>query len=423
MITGSKYFSITSTKKVTHVTNYVVTYLFIAVTSIPFFIGDEFLIANSIISFVLFLYRKRTFDKFIFQYSLVFLLIFALQSFFFSVLEINVILGYFIRIFYAYFTIKVIGKSISRYFVNIIYFFTLISFVFYFPSLILGDSINNFLEGISLFIEPFQLHDPGRSHILIYTFGEQYSETDGTFTSILERNSGPFWEPGGFGVFLILAIMLELVENKKLLTKKNKVFLVATFTTLSTGTFLVLFVLIMFYLVLYRDFKKLLMLSLVFISAIFIYTNTFFLSEKVDSQLANKQTVSLKYAPRTRFVSAQLDFIDFFNNPVLGRGRYEQTRFDFKEQDSDLVLNHRNNGTTNLLVEFGLFGFVTFFVFMYRSFLKYCIENDFNKFFAYVLVLIVMLLGFSQMIFLKPFFIGLSFFFLATDIKVRNSLI
>ncbi|MBL7918677.1 MAG: O-antigen ligase family protein [Bacteroidia bacterium] len=407
-------------------TNYLIVYLFIALTSIPFFVGDEFLIFNFVVSLALFLYRKREFDKFIFLYSLIFLSIFLAQSFFFSVLEINVILGYFFRILYAYFTIKVIGKDIAKYFINIIYFFAILSFVFYFPSLFFPDIMNSFLENVASYIEPFQLHDPGRSHIIIYTFGEQYSETDGAFSSALERNSGPFWEPGGFGVFLILAIIFEMIETKDLFSKKNKVFFLAVLTTLSTGSFLVLFVLVIFYLFIYRDPKKLLLLGVFLIISIVIYLNTFFLNAKVERQFAytRASSVSLYYAPRTRFVSAQLDLIDFYNNPVLGRGRFAATRFDNKELEQDLLLNHRNNGTTNLLVEFGFFGFLTFFVSMYRSFKAYCFAKNFKTGFALVLVLIVVLLGFSQMIFLKPFFIGLSFFFLAAgyEFKLQNKI-
>lgn len=401
--------------------NYIVLYLIIALTSMPFFIGDEFLVYNFILSTILFFYRKRTFDKFIFIYSIIYLTIFLAQSFFFSVLELNVILGYFLRILYAYFTIKVIGKDIAKYFVNIIYFFTIISFVFYIPSLFFPSIMNSILETIASYIEPYQLHDPGRSHILIYTFGEHYSEGDGTLSSSLERNSGPFWEPGGFGVFLILAIIFELIESKELFSRKNKVFFIATITTLSTGSFLVLFVLIMLYLLIYRNPKKLLIMGFFFIGSIIIYLNTFFLEAKVEKQFAFTRTnsVSLYYAPRTRFVSAQLDLIDFFNSPILGRGRFAQTRFDNREIEADLQLNHRNNSTTNLMVEFGFFGFLTFFVFMFQSFKAYCYAKKFKTVFSVALILIVAMLGFSQMIFLKPFFIGLSFFFLAAGYKYQ----
>jgi len=390
------------------------------VSSIPILIGDEFLIAGSVISLVVFLYRRLTFDKFIFQYAVFYLLIFILQSFVFSVLEINVIVGYIVRIFYAYFTLKIIGKNIIKYYVNIIYVFTLISFVFYFPTIFLGDVVTNVLEDFYSLIEPIQLHEPGRTHILIYTFGENYSDFEGYSSSFIERNSGPFWEPGGFGVFLILAIMFEFLMGNSLFTKRNIVFMIGTLTTLSTGTFVVLFVLMTCYLLIYHDYKKVLVLLSLLVGGFFIYTNTFFLKEKVENQSISKQSVSLRYAPRTRFVSAQLDLLDFMNYPILGRGRYAATRFDINEKDEDLQLNHRNNGTTNLLVEFGAIGFIGFFAFMFKSFRLACKTYQFKKIFAVVFVLVVMLLGFSQMLFLKPFFIGLSFFFFPAYQSVRN---
>lgn len=395
--------------------NYTSLFLFIAISSIPFFIGDEYLIIGFILSGLSFSIKRCAIDKFIIVYCLLFFTIMMLQVMFFSVLELNVILGYFFRIVYAYMTIKIIGDKIVDYFNNIIYFFSIISLIIFIPTIFFKDEIETLLSQISLIFEPFQLHDPGRSHILIYTFGENYEDIEGDASKSWLRNSGPFWEPGGFGIFLIIAVLFELIKTKKLITKRNIVFIITILTTLSTGSFMVLFALIVFYILTYPNKERILFLSIFVVLSFLIYQNTYFLVEKVEKQTAKKQ-VSLKYTPRNRFVSGQLDIIDFLNNPILGRGRFEATRFDIKET-GELQLNHRNNGTTNLLVEFGFFGFFAYFYFMYLSFKSYCEYNKFKPIFAFYATILILIMGFSQMIFIKSFFIGFSFLFLAVSRK------
>ena len=39
------------------------------------------------------------------------------------------------------------------------------------------------------------------------------------------RNPGPFWEPGAFAVYLIVALIFNIIKEGNLLTKKNVVFL------------------------------------------------------------------------------------------------------------------------------------------------------------------------------------------------------
>jgi hypothetical protein len=394
------------------VIDYLSMYLFIAMTSMPFFIGDEYLIVGFIISFGVFLYRKCTIDNFIISYGLIFFTIFMAQMLFFSVFEPNIILGYFLRIIYAYMTIKILGKKVVDYFINIIYFFSIISLAIFIPSFFFQEQIEGVLKQLSLVIEMFQLHDAGRSHVLIYTFGLQYDQFEGGPLNTLLRNSGPFWEPGGFGVFLIISSIFETIKNKKLLTKKNVVFIVSLLTTLSTTSFLTFFAFIVFYLITYPTVKRIFFLVVFVLSSLVIYSRAFFLNDKIEKQ--SQENVSLSYAPRTRIVSGKLDMIDFLNNPILGRGRFRATRFDTFERDDQIQLNHRNNGTTNMLVEFGLFGFVTFFYFMYKSYKQYCIENHYKPLFAMYAVILVLMLGFSQMIFIKPFFIGFSFFYLVS---------
>lgn len=75
-----------------------------------------------------------------------------------------------------------------------------------------------------------------------------------------------------------------------------------------------------------------------------------------------------------------------------------------------------------MLVEFGIFGFIAFFYTMFLSFRQLCNYHSFKENFAYFIIIVVMAFGFYEMIFIKPFFIGLSFMFLATGYgKIRQT--
>ena len=390
---------------------YLLLYFFIAQTSMPFFVSDIYLYVGFVISFLLFVYKREKVDAFIIVYSLIYFSIFMAQVYWFSVNEPNIILGYFFRIIYAYTTIKIIGEKILDYYINIIYFFSVLAVIIFIPYLFYQEQFDEFFTRISEYISPFQLASPGRDHIIVYTYGVGYEDADGETAKNLIRNSGPFWEPGGFGVFITIAFFFEMIKKNKFITKKNVVFIIALLSTLSTGSFFVFFLIVLSYIIINPTLLRVCLLIGFLILSTFVYSKIFFLSEKVNNQ--SSYNYSLKYAPRSRFVCAQLDWNDFVNNPILGRGRFLATRFDIKEDEEHTYMNHRNNGTTNLLVEFGFFGFVAFFYYMYQSFALLCKRYKAKIQYAFVFTMIVVALGFSQKIFQKPFFIGLSFMFLA----------
>lgn len=69
-----------------------------------------------------------------------------------------------------------------------------------------------------------------------------------TVSYVSFRNCGPFWEPGMFEVFLILALGLNLLgSDEKLNSKKNLVFIISTITTFSTTGYVCLAFLIVSY--------------------------------------------------------------------------------------------------------------------------------------------------------------------------------
>lgn len=391
--------------------DYILLFFFMGISSIPILVGDEFLIVGFLVTFYIFNLKKLKFDKFIFIYTGVFLSVLLLQSLRDGFLEISPIIGLILKIFYAYFTIRIIGNKFPLVYVNIIYFFSIISLFLYSLMILLPSVITPVLDFLHDKLQFFQLHPVDRKNIIIYTYGQDYairsySDFNNVFTN---RNSGPFWEPGGFGIFLIIAFIFNTLKSKKILTKKNIILLITIITTLSTGAYIILMVYLSFYL--FRSYSskyRYIILLFAIFSANIVFQNTYFLKDKLLYTMDVTGTGDVKYAPRTRIGSAFIDLNDFLGNPIIGKGYFYTNRFSEFEKDE---LRYRNNGTTNMLVQFGIIGFFFYFFTMYKSFKKYCCSINVDPKFSFIFMISIMALGFSQMILIKTFFIGLSFMF------------
>ena len=223
------------------------------------------------------------------------------------------------------------------------------------------------------------------------------------------RNSGPFWEPGAFSGFLIVALIFNLLIEQKIKTKKNILFILAIITTFSTTGYIAMFLLLIGFILIGRKVSTKLFAT-ASLTAIFIFSffNLYFLSSKIADNILYSQTSNPTYAFRTRLISAEVDIYDVINYPLSGRGRFQATRFDSK----DPVLRHRNNGVTGLAAEFGVIGFIFYFFTMYKSFLAFCVNKKTKPIFALFIMAVIFTIGFSQYYFMKPFFIALSMLFI-----------
>lgn len=387
---------------------YILVYFLIALNSMPFWVGDIYFYVFLTVACIIFLFQNFKIDEKIYHYILLFSIIMIFQIIIFRVPPSGflTLFSYIAKILYAYTTIKIVGPEIDNYYIKIMYVFTIISlFLFSFQLLAPGISFNLF-DKLYDFIFHFQLKDPGRKHIIIYTYGAYYEHLG----QQISRNSGPFWEPGGFGIYLLIALYFNIVRENKFFNRKNIIFILGIITTLSTAIYIAFFAFLLTY-VLYRYKHGAIFVYIVTIILIIpIYTGLFFLQNKISDQLSALNG-NLEYAPRNRFVSAMLDINEFIKEPVLGKGMFAQTRFQTVEK-VDIQENWRNNGVTNMLVDFGIIGFVYFWFNMYKSSKLYCKMHNHKKSLAFIFLIIMFLSGMSQQIFIKPFFIGLSFMFL-----------
>jgi hypothetical protein len=218
------------------------------------------------------------------------------------------------------------------------------------------------------------------------------------------RNPGPFWEPGLFAVFLNLALIFNLINEKKIWTRKNIVLTLALLSTFSTAGYIAFFVLLFSFYIVNQSLGKKILLSLVLLPVLLtLYFSLEFLSSKVEQNINMANTTT-----SSRFGSALVDITDFAKSPFIGWGRgvmrYGGREFSFFSEDQ-----HRNNSVTDLLATYGIFIFLFYFYNYYLSLKGLCFSSGFNPQFAYYALLVILLLGFSQSIFLKPFFYSLMF--------------
>lgn len=384
--------------------DYLLVFLLIATSGFEYFYANELWI---LLGFIIAIYiaNKRGLLKKVNTLFLLIVVLFPLwetiQFFILGGFRIRPLIGTFVRLTFAYLVIKNTNFKFLTYYINILVFFAVISIVFY----ILFYLIPSFIKELIVFgdthFTPIK-REPGlyifnKPNIILFSFhGFEYFPM---------RNSGPFWEPGAFAVFLTIALVFNLLINDiSIFSKKNIILITAILTTISTSGYLILFLIIIY--VFYRKGQKsfiiLLFLPLIIYIAYYYIKELDFLYSKIETniELADVTTGS-------RFGSALADIKQFVANPILGYGRNIYAQYGTEEFDIGLM--HRNNGATRIFVQWGVLAI--FYLFnVYKGFNKISSLYD-NKLFipGYFILIVLMLNAFSQSIFQYPFFYGLMF--------------
>jgi hypothetical protein len=374
----------------------------IAFSGIPFFYygGIFFMTVMMMLPLAVVIVRRQKPHRFIAGYIVVVAILLFLQTIKFYHMAISTYAGLMVRLMFAYLVILAVGKKSVKYYIDILCFSVVTSLFFNIISYI--PAINNFLTYsiAPIFDHPLLMHEKYTiwPQFILYTInfrGESIGST-------LMRNSGPFWEPGAFAGFILIAILMNTIINKKLFGNRvNHILFVGLLSTFSTtGLIAGFFLTGIYYLLWGSGWSKLIIVPAMLLGGITAYISFEFLGRKIDKAM---DVTNIGY--NTRFKSAMLDINDFVENPLLGMGMTKETRFEGKTQHRII---HRNNGVTNLLATYGIFIFLAYFALIYHSFRRMCSYYDFHKEFAWIALLVIMLAGFSEIFFNKIFFYSLT---------------
>jgi hypothetical protein len=202
--------------------------------------------------------------------------------------------------------------------------------------------------------------------------------------------------------------------NRKLVDKKNIVMTLALITTLSTTSYIALFIIVVIYSI-YINKKinpfALILPSLIVFTILFLQVE--FLQNKIITQLNETEFYYNRGLVGNRFVSALVDLNDFIKYPLFGKGYGE-----LSSQLQTEFTRNRSNGVSSHLANFGIIFFLFYFINMYISLLRFSILYDYNKTLSYFLLGLIIILGFSEQYFNHPFFYALTMLHLTIPLKM-----
>lgn len=393
--------------KRSEIRDYLLLYYLIAITGIPFFLGDLYVIIGLIFTSALFFYRKKTLGKSVITMLFIYAILMAFHVFLFENFFLQRFVAFLGRILLAYLVVSLISGNFDVIYVKILKFFSIVSLLIYSSLLLNPDFILQVGTYIWYQVDKLQLVPFDSPHIILYTF-----KTDTQFEGYFLRNSGPFWEPGGFSVFLNIAIIFNTIREKRVLTKLNVLFSLVLLTTQSTGGILTYFFFLLCYLIFVTKSYSIILTIPIFVVLFYIaYTRFDFLNVKVSDEVEYSIENNSSNKRRTRLVSAIEDLETIRKYPLTGIGKFYLSEEEVNNYDNRQEY-YRNNGTTNFLAEFGIIGFLTYFFFVFFSFKNLCISQNIKPNFAVIIIITLLIAGFSQKIFMKPFFWALAFLFL-----------
>jgi hypothetical protein len=384
--------------------NYILTYIILAFSGINFFLGDTYMLVGFLLVAGIFFYKKIKIDDFALVFVGLFVVLFILQIIYFKVFPFTTQMGFLMRVLSGYFTIKIIGEDFPKFYINMIIAFSFISFIFYIPSIISYDFelmlLNKVAPIFDFYDQPTDIYKPFPQFII-------YNINTDREHSIFPRNSGPFWEPGAFAGYLIVAIVLNIILTGNLFkNKKGFILSLALVSTLSTSGYLAFGILIISYIMLYQKASnRILYVPLIIIALYLSYTQLDFLGKKIEKDIRYSFSTSPERLERTRFVGGLLDIQDLMKSPFIGNGLapLDYSRAGMKK------INHRTNGITNFANKFGIIMTFIYFFSMYMSFRSLCYLNNTRPLFAVYIIIAIFIVGFSELYFTQQVFFAFMF--------------
>lgn len=278
------------------------------------------------------------------------------------------------------------------YIVKVTVHLTIISFIFYFFQLLVPDLMYKLFTALNV---PTGNNLPGYTNFVLFTFTKNFHDY---------TNSGFVWEPGSFGCFLVIALLMHFFINKFRFDRNANILIIGILSTVSTTDYLALLVLLF---LAYRYRVPKINLWVVILVPLFLVIIWFvpFLGDKIkttfyeDMDDLHRMKVLEKFyhhsnmqIPLNRFSSMNYIFNTFGNQLILGvSNKY------------NAILNRSfnvniSNGVFDLLAKFGLVGFL--YLFFYYG--KVCLEYVVRAEYVIYCILILAISAFGEPILFLP---------------------
>ena len=357
-------------------------------------------------------FRKSDFELFG-KFALTYIAFCSLRSFFFIHLPVgfylNDIVFLFKYIFTSFLFCAVLKEQAVPYLIKVIFQLAILSLPLYCLQLVAGDALFAFGKAIN-----FQhAHFNGYVNILVFTYVKLHHI----------RNSGFSWEPGAFGFFLNMGLLLQLVTNDFKFDKRSKWVMLAIVTTLSTTTYLAFAFVILLY---FRGRGVKLITLLIFIGPVlcvlagmvpFLFDKIVTIYNKDLNDMKNIETLSDWYIqhgqtmPLNRFASI-LYLIQLFGyNLIWGVSNIYNRVVP--------ILKHLNlsNGIFVVMAQFGGIGLI----YLMRKCYLFFKQNTHSIELSLYGLIVILICGFGECIFVTSIILCFLFLYHYTIPNVTES--
>lgn len=310
---------------------------------------------------------KITIDRQFFLFTLGFFIYFVAISVKYSEVQPKFFLTWFFQFFIAYATARSLKFNLFKIYELVIFYLAIIGLFFWLiQSVMQGDTLYGILGGIPAVRLNSNVSGDGLN-IFLYSVQPTYNSL--IYSTFFPRNCGFAWEPGGFAVFLSLAIFCNIFLNnpEPKLNKRFWVLAAALISTQSTTGYLLLMVILLFYFY-SKQARVVLYLFPVILAVVISIFSLPFMTNKIVRLINETNEIDAMvvrsigkkgeaYNPQ-RFSSFMITLIDFKRNPVLGLGGHVEDGWTAKIGARISPIT----GLGNLLAQFGLAGCLFFFL-------------------------------------------------------------
>jgi|GEM_PF-655454 len=398
-------------------TNYFVTLLFLLLSS-----NANFLSSSEICWFLIMVLmavialRKNLIApadyKYIGIFSLIYIVFVSLRDPLINNLESTFLIGDIVFLFkYCYLSFLfcvILKEKAAAYLVRVIAHLTVVSFFFYALQLMVPNLMYEAFRKLDLPNDNVLSNNLAGSYsnILLFTFTKDFHDY---------TNSGFVWEPGSFGCFLSLALMLHFFLNKFTFDKTAMILIIGNLTTFSTTAYTGLIVLL-FLAYRYRVPKiNLWALIAIGVIALLVFTVPILGKKMVD--MYNEDMADLNHLkvlehfyhhyrmqiPLNRFASMVYIYNVFGWMLILGVSNKYSLIF-YRKFNINV-----SNGIFDFLAKFGLVGLVYLF-YRYIRFCKIYVVKPEYVVYCFVMLFLI---GFGEPVMILP--IILNFLFLSDE--------
>lgn len=298
----------------------------------------------------------------------------------------------------AYITIKALKFRLFIIFEQLMYYLAAFSLFMWVVQIVMGGDNLLILMARIPSIDTFSFVSGGGLNMIIYSAQPSTFMREGY--SII-RNCGFAWEPGGFAVYLALAIYINLFFIKTDVKFNNRfwVLVLALASTQSTTGYVILLIILLAFFFQTNMKMMLLFLPVIILVIVLLFSLPFmrdkimkYYQEALQADLVVEQSVGAEYTQNPqRFASFVIAIQDFIENPVFGYGGHLEDRWFTKINANIAPIS----GIGNFLAQYGLVGFLVFTTFLAKTSRGFSSHFNYNGKYLFFLMLFLISISYS----------------------------